>query len=219
MNNLPSRSLILPLFSLSAVVFPGEAVALHIFEERYKEMMNNCLSPDGLARHPDSFGIVLARKGGLASVGCSVSIEKIVGRYDDGRMDIITRGTRRFRRGSILTAKSYQEIEVQFFDDINTEETVTLSETAIALHLKLVELAKGEPYTFTPAPPGKLAFQLAHNCGLELDQRQHLLELRSEQERLTLLVEHYRRIIPAASKNEILKAQVRLNGHIPTLLA
>src|SRR5947209_19237850 len=81
---------LLPLFPLELVLFPGMALPLHIFEPRYKEMIGECLE------HDSAFGIVRAVEDGVAHVGCSAEVVTVVKRYDDGRLDIVTRGLRRF---------------------------------------------------------------------------------------------------------------------------
>ncbi|HEY3841532.1 MAG TPA: LON peptidase substrate-binding domain-containing protein, partial [Bryobacteraceae bacterium] len=99
-------SALLPLFPLQLVVFPRIQVPLHIFEERYKEMVG-----DSIAQSTE-FGIVLAKDAGIVSSGCTVAVEKVLTRYPDGRMDILTRGRRRFDILSIDQEKSYLRGEV-----------------------------------------------------------------------------------------------------------
>src|SRR3989304_590517 len=105
------QSSLLPLFPLEAVTFPGIALPLHIFEERYKQMVGEAIGAGS------EFGIVLARGEGIVNSGCTVVVEQVVHRYDDGRMDIITRGRRRFEILSLNDEQAYLRGEVQFFDD------------------------------------------------------------------------------------------------------
>ena len=102
---------LLPLFPLQLVVFPGSAVPLHIFEERYKEMVG-----EAEARSSE-FGIVLVKDGGIANAGCTVVVEKVLRRYPDGRFDLIARGQRRFEIMSLDQEKDYLRGEVEFFAD------------------------------------------------------------------------------------------------------
>ncbi len=83
-------SRLLPLFPLQLVAFPGTAVPLHIFEDRYKTMVGDC------ERSGAEFGIVLAKDGGIVNAGCTVVVETVLERYPDGRFDVLTRGRRRF---------------------------------------------------------------------------------------------------------------------------
>jgi Lon protease-like protein len=81
---------LLPLFPLQVVVFPRTQLPLHIFEERYKRMVGDAI------REQSEFGIVLAKEDGIVNAGCTVTVDKVLKTYADGRMDIITRGRRRF---------------------------------------------------------------------------------------------------------------------------
>ena len=87
-GTMPTR--LIPLFPLQVVVFPRTRLPLHIFEERYKEMVGDAI------RDESEFGIVLAKDEGIVNAGCTVMVEKVLEMYPDGRMDILTRGQRRF---------------------------------------------------------------------------------------------------------------------------
>src|SRR5690348_1492316 len=102
---------LIPVFPLQVVVFPRTPLPLHIFEERYKEMVGNAI------RDNSEFGIVLAREDGIVNAGCTVVVEKLTQMYSDGRMDILTRGKRRFEIESLNEEKDFLQAQVQFFDD------------------------------------------------------------------------------------------------------
>src|ERR1051326_7329839 len=114
-GTMPSR--LIPLFPLQVVVFPRTQLPLHIFEERYKEMVGNAIQDHS------EFGIVLAKDDGIVNAGCTVMVEKVLERYPDGRMDIVTRGQRRFEILSLNEEKDYLQGEVTFFDDEDLEAT------------------------------------------------------------------------------------------------
>ena len=99
------------LFPLNVVLFPGELLPLHIFEPRYRRMVRECL--DAKAH----FGMLLALPNGVAHVGCSAEILEVTKRYDDGRMDILAQGKRRFEIQSLNEDKSFLQGEVTFFDE------------------------------------------------------------------------------------------------------
>src|ERR1051325_11969144 len=101
----------LPLFPLQVVVFPRTRLPLHIFEERYKEMVGNAI------RDESEFGMVLAKEDGIVNAGCTVVVEKVLQMYPDGRLDILTRGQRRFEIQRLEQEKAYLQAEVEFFDD------------------------------------------------------------------------------------------------------
>src|SRR5262245_51929210 len=88
--NQPVDELLLPLFPLDVVLYPGQPLPLHIFEDRYKEMIGECLDSKS------EFGVVRLKDNAIPNVGCTATITNVVKRYDDGRLDIETTGLRRF---------------------------------------------------------------------------------------------------------------------------
>src|SRR5947209_325518 len=116
-HNSTMASRLIPLFPLQLVVFPRTHLPLHIFEDRYKEMVGNAI------RDSSEFGIVLAKEEGIVNAGCTVAIEKVLQMYSDGRMDIMTRGQRRFEIESLNEEKDYLQAVVSFFDDEDFEPT------------------------------------------------------------------------------------------------
>src|SRR4029077_3381687 len=102
---------LLPLFPLRVVVFPRTPLPLHIFEDRYKEMVGEAV------RGNSEFGIVLAKEDGIVNAGCTVAVEKVVKTYPDGRMDILTRGIRRFEIVGLNEDRKYLRGELEFFED------------------------------------------------------------------------------------------------------
>src|SRR5580704_8217678 len=107
------ESLLLPLFPLELVLFPGQILALHIFEDRYKEMIGECLE------NQTEFGIVLAgeKDNSIANQGCTAVVTSVTRRYDDGRMDIEAGGRRRFEVLFLDQERSFLRAAAQFFDD------------------------------------------------------------------------------------------------------
>src|ERR1035437_735986 len=108
-GTMPKR--LIPLFPLQLVVFPRTHIPLHIFEDRYKEMVGEAI------RDGSEFGIVLSKEDRILNAGCTVMVEKVLEMYPDGRMDILTRGQRRFEIVSLNEEKEYLQGEVEFFDD------------------------------------------------------------------------------------------------------
>src|SRR5512140_2626173 len=100
---------LIPIFPLQVVIFPRTHLPLHIFEDRYKEMVGEAI------RDRSEFGIVLARERGIVNAGCTVVVDKVLNMHPDGRMDIVTRGQRRFEITSLDQEKDYLRAEVEFF--------------------------------------------------------------------------------------------------------
>ena len=185
---------LLPLFPLSLVLFPSTNLMLHIFEERYKEMIQDCL------QNRWEFGILLAYGGSIKNIGCTASISEVIHRYSDGRMDILVRGRRRFEISSLNQEKSYLRGKPQFFEDNETEPPAEeLRQQVIRLYGRLMELLELEdPSSKKPPPePGgqQLSFQIMAELRADLGRKQSLLELRSERERLLRVVSYLQQLI------------------------
>jgi Lon protease-like protein len=173
---------LLPLFPLPLVLLPSTAVPLHIFEDRYKQMMGELELSRG------EFGMVLASEDGILSIGCTAVIERVLTRYPDGRMDLIVVGRRRFQIESLNEDKPYLQAQVEIFDDA-PDELVSddLRERAIAATAKLRAVETPDVVVEPVAGSPHISFQLAQFIK-DLDKRQTVLSMRSEAERLRFLV-------------------------------
>jgi Lon protease-like protein len=198
---------LLPIFPLSLVLLPGMPLPLHIFEERYKEMMADVIPQES------EFGIVLAKDEGIVNVGCTAVVQKVLERYPDGRLDLIAMGLRRFEIEALDEDKSYLRASVGFFDDEEEQRPSSqLLLKAQAVYQKLLALEKPDIAVEPDFDSSRLSFQLAQYI-LDVDKRQALLTLRSEIERLEYLI----RIVPdyVFQREQIALAQrvAPLNGH------
>jgi len=178
-----------PLFPLGIVALPGELVPLHIFEERYKTMMNECLSEE------KEFGIVWLSDDGLRETGCACAIERVLERMEDGRMNILTRGTRPFRVVERQSELAYPAGVVEFLEDRDEPVEQELAEQAHQAYADLVRRATdNEPEADALAEMG--AYAMAATVDFGPDAKQGLLDLRSENARLRLVT----RLFHAATK-------------------
>jgi Lon protease-like protein len=169
----------IPLFPLNVVLLPGAPLPLHIFEERYKQMVNECLEQES------EFGMVLADESGTRRVGCTARIVELVERYEDGRMLILVEGSRRFKLNNILTGKPYYMGEIEYLEEEPEEDVNTLAEECIALLERVVEAATEGSVGIEIEPPYRnLSFAIAGRVEFDLETRQQILELTSEKERL-----------------------------------
>ncbi|ACF12727.1 peptidase S16 lon domain protein [Chloroherpeton thalassium ATCC 35110] len=217
-----SQKHIIPLFPLPLVVCPDEKLPLHIFEERYKAMIAYCLGTETVenekGRGEGIFGVSLAYNNKLYSVGCAVKIEEIVKKYDDGRMDIVTVGLKRYRMLELDKESSYIRAEIEYFGDEEADPAdVIQRERAIAMHSRLSELVKGQPQQDVFSFNGDVSFKIAHSAGLDVLQKQKILEMTSENARLQALIAHFEKVIPDIEKAEEIKRRVLSNGHFKNL--
>jgi Lon protease-like protein len=180
-------SRLLPLFPLQLVAFPGSVIPLHIFEDRYKEMVGEAEATG------TEFGIVLSKDGGIVNAGCTVVVEAVPERFPDGRFNVVTRGKRRFALLSLDEEKEYLRGEVEYFDD---EDWVPASEAlrneALAAYWRIRRALAGtgdDPGVSEPdAGHPQLSFQLAPIVD-DLDFQNMMLRSRSESARLQQFIE------------------------------
>jgi Lon protease-like protein len=184
----------IPLFPLDVVLFPGASLPLHIFEERYKEMIGLCLADES------SFGVVRAQQDGLAVIGCTASILRVLHEYEDGRLDILCRGDTRFEIESLEESRSFLEAEVNFFEDEGATASRQQREACAALHFETLELAGIEVVTMHVSLDGPISFALASALPTDLGFKQQLLAIRSDAERTDRLREFYETVLPQLRK-------------------
>jgi ATP-dependent Lon protease len=180
--------ILLPLFPLEVVLLPEEPLPLHIFEERYKQMIGECLEAKSAGSAAQQFGVVLAKDQEMRSVGCSARIINLTRKYEDGRMDILAVGTRRFEVLLTDEEKPYLRAEVDFFDDDTGADTAGDQEAQTAIDLfraAMQRLRKSPDMSIHLPPPYRyLSFRIAAPLPLDLDFKQRLLSIRNETERL-----------------------------------
>jgi Lon protease-like protein len=200
----------IPLFPLNVVLMPGTPMPLHIFEERYKQMVNECLESGS------EFGMVLADESGTRKVGCTARIVELVRRYEDGRILIMVEGSRRFRLNGIMTGKPYYVGEVEYMEDDAPEEDVTaLAEECVALLERVVEVATGGSVDIEVEPPYRnLSFAIAGRIDFELDTRQEVLELTTEKERLTKVKALLEEATVRLERERRAQKLAQANGHV-----
>jgi Lon protease-like protein len=185
---MPSR--LIPLFPLRVVVFPRTPLPLHIFEDRYKEMVGDAI------RDNSEFGIVLVKDNGIVSSGCTVMVEKVIETYPDGRMDILTRGKRRFEIVTLNEEKEYLQGEVNFFDDDDfAPAPAELRDQALSNYQALSSLAVPREHSEPDLEDRQLSFQLAQELP-DLDFLNALLRQRSEIGRLKQLNHYLTEYVP-----------------------
>lgn len=197
----------IPLFPLDVVLFPGAPLPLHIFEERYREMFRVCMAQDM------EFGVVRAQEDGLAVVGCTASIGRIMHSYPDGRFDIMCKGERRFEIELLDDSLTYFQAEVDFLDDDGPEATRAEREQCAALHFEAVELSRLDlpmPHLDLDRP---IAFSLAATLPADLDFKQQLLAMRSDADRTHKLQEFYDVLLPQL-RTSAKTRKIPGNGHV-----
>ena len=203
----PLLSGLLPLFPLDVVLLPGTPLPLHIFEPRYKEMVSECLEGN------EVFGIVRAKEGGIAEIGCTAEIITVTKKYDDGRMDIVTQGRDRFEVMQIDHERSFVRAEVLYLQDDAATPSQAEKDQAWKLHGEIMTLAGAQPEDPAQIESQQLSFHLAGSLPLDLDFKQTLLAMKSEPERLQAIISFFEAILPSMRRSVHVRRKAGGNGH------
>src|SRR6202034_346659 len=196
-----------PLFPLALVALPGEEIRLHIFEQRYRTMIDECIAQER------EFGIVWLAEDELKDVGCACDVTSVLERMEDGRFNILARATRPFRLLERDNGLAYPAGTVEFvLDDEEDRDEVALL-AARETYAALVNAATDED----PDPDelaAMSAYAMAATIEFGLEARQRLLELRSENARLRLLTRLLRAAIRRLDFVDRAQARARSNGKV-----
>jgi len=205
---MPDRMLSdFPLFPLGLAALPHEYIPLHIFEQRYRTMFEECLE------RGSEFGIVWSVDEELKTVGCACTITEVLERMEDGRLNVLTRGTRPFRLIELQADRPYPSGLVEFLEDKDEEPDADAAEAARVAYATLVVQATDTELDADEVAV-RSAYEMAATVDFGLDAKQGLLDLRSENARLRLVT----RLFKAATKRldfvERAQARARSNGKV-----
>src|SRR4051794_13473237 len=202
----------IPIFPLGIVVFPGEDLNLHIFEPRYKQLITDCFA------EAKPFGIPTVLKNGLSERGTLVEVKEIVEVYEDGKLDIKTKGVSVFRILEIVKTipeKLYSGAIVNYPDNEEVKN-IRLLRTVVKSIRDLHAILKLNK-DFKKPDDELLSYDVAHHVGLSLEEEYELLGLYREDQRLEYLKRHLNKVLPVVNEMEVLKDRIKLNGHFKNL--
>lgn len=203
----------IPLFPLGVVLLPGTPLPLHIFEERYKIMIRECLDQD------KEFGIVFTDDKETRKKGCTARVIKVIKRYDDGRMDILARGERRFTIQDISDEKPYLQATVVYFDDAVEKRDEGLNQLVTGgIHLlEEVDGMTGKKGDYSSVPNLDLktaSFLIANSDGFTAEEKQIFLEMTSTRERIIKSVKSLKKIIERLKISQEIRKIIGGNGDL-----
>ena len=201
----------LPLFPLKAVLFPGSLLPLHIFEERYKTLINECIESGS------EFGINFVEGEKTDPIGCTASVKQVLKRYDDGRMDIVVEGNLRYTLKQLVENEApYFVGEVSFFDDNQEEVNKSLRLQVVEMYEQFTDVVFNAtaPSASTRESDERISFFLVQKSGLELKERQNFLSVRSENERLAVLKRHFEAMLPLIASRDKYERLVVNDGYL-----
>ncbi|WP_299757732.1 LON peptidase substrate-binding domain-containing protein [uncultured Pontibacter sp.] len=202
----------LPLFPLNIVVFPEEKLNLHIFEPRYKQLVLDCVESGS------TFGIPTYIQNGVGLYGTEVELLHVEKKYDNGEMDIRTKGLHIFKMlqfDKLAPNRLYAGGEVELVENKFDEDIITKLKIRELLEKLYDTLGLGNLYLELPEDFN--SYDIAHQLGLNTEQEYALLQLLSEKERQEVILLHLQQLLPILLETEKLKERVRLNGHFKNL--
>ncbi len=181
---------------------------LHIFEERYKEMMAECIT----ARVP--FGVVRAQREGLAVVGCTAEVLRVLYQYPDGRFDVLTQGRERFEIEQLDNSSAYLQAEIDLLPDVGAPAPRAAREECVALHFEALELLGAIEPNLSLNLDEPVSFLLASTMPADLSFQQQLLTIPSDAERTEHLLAYYRNMLPKLRRGIQASRRASGNGHV-----
>lgn len=207
--SIPNR---LGLFFLETTLYPGEKKFLHVFERSYRKLVDNCLASHGL------FVIIWEEDNKVKEIGSIARVKRVLARYEGGELDIEVEGIRRVKVYMIDETAFYRQGYLDPYNDTVEAEASSEGERLIAQHIKLLEIigANINPQYYQSSHP--LSWLIGRNCGLSLPQRQNLLEMQSETDRVMFLIDYLSEFIPKVERNARKQMHIMSNGHAKDFL-
>jgi uncharacterized protein len=207
----------IPIFPLSIVVYPGEQLNLHIFEPRYKQLIADCHK----AKKP--FGIPAVIDDKVQEAGSLVEVRELSKMYDNGEMDIKTKGLNVFRILEVIkeipdklysgAIVNYPENKEQGNPEVMRKIVAEIRELHKLLKVDKDPIAIG----FKREDSSLVSYEVAHHVGMSLQEEYELLNLLEERQRQEYLKRHLKKVIPMLNGMEQLKEKIKLNGHFKNL--
>ncbi|MEO6696346.1 MAG: LON peptidase substrate-binding domain-containing protein [Ignavibacteria bacterium] len=211
-----SDIVIIPLFPLNVVLFPDSKLPLYIFEERYKKMINECMNTESV------FGMNLFTDKKMFMTGCSASVHSLLSKAGSGEMNIVALGKERYRvishqpgADGFFTGKiEYFEKENSYFDKSKRDECVLLYNQLVQAvykdSIEKIDLADSKWI----GTDKSVSFFVAEKSGLDLNRKQHLLEIENEDERIDYILEYFKEIMPEINETNRINEIIRNDGYI-----
>jgi len=195
------------IFALPTVLVPGERMPLHIFEDRYKQLIAECLDEDG------EFLLLYADEGGTRELGCAARVESVIDQFDDGRMNIVVEGTEVLKVVEITRGRPYT---TAMADD--AEEDLSVSDETqpvLDLYRRIAAAGGGDPEEDLATAGWPLSYTIMARVDFPADEKQRVLELREESARLMAIIELLARGLQALQQIEQVRRRAQSNGKVP----
>lgn len=202
----------IPIFPLGIVAYPGEQLNLHIFEPRYRQLIEECVATK------KNFGIPTVLDNKLTEMGTLMQVIEITNRYPDGKMDIKLEGVQTFKILEIikeLPDKLYSGAIVTY-PKSSAKGSVHLMKKILA-SIRQLHQSLNVTKDFKKPDGELLSYDVAHHAGMTLEEEYYLLELEEELHRQEFLKRHLAKVMPVMAEMDLLKGKIKLNGHFKDL--
>jgi Lon protease-like protein len=202
----------IPIFPLGIVAYPGEQLNLHIFEPRYRQLIEECLATK------KNFGIPTVLDNKLTEMGTLMQVIEITNRYPDGKMDIKLEGIQTFKILEII-----KELPDKLYSGAIVTYPKSSAKGSVHLMKKILEGIRQLHQSLNVTkdfikPDGELlSYDVAHHAGMSLEEEYYLLELEEELHRQEFLKRHLAKVMPVMAEMDLLKGKIKLNGHFKDL--
>lgn len=211
-QSVNSMTNFIPIFPLAIVVYPGEEINLHIFEPRYKQLIKECIT----SKKP--FGIVAVTEHTMNELGTLVEITELSKTYDNGEMDIKTKGQKIFRILEVIKEipdKMYSGAIVNYPKNVERGHRLVMQK--IIKSIKALHTLLKADKQFKKSDDDLWSYDVAHHAGLTLQEEYDILGLMNELQRQEYLKRHLAKVLPVVEEMEMLKEKIKLNGHFKNL--
>lgn len=203
----------IPIFPLDIVVYPTEPLHLHIFEPKYKQLINDCI------RENKPFGLPVVIDKKVQEFGTLLEVTELSKEYERGEMDIKTKGSKVFKVLEVIKDvpdKLYSGAIVTYPTNILEQDSGQLPELVLKEVKRLYKLLNVEE-KFPNGDQSTISYQIAHYLGMKQEQEYEMLKLFTETQRLEYIRRHLNEIVPVIKELEEVKARIQRNGHFRNL--
>ncbi len=197
----------LGLFPLGLVLLPTERVPLHVFEDRYRELIGECLERD------EEFGLVYAEEDGISDVGTRAAVVEVLERFPDGRLNVLVEGRRRFRLLELTRGRSFHTGRVEPLEDVPDPVDEAVVGRALELFRRLREVAEST-VDVPEADDPQLSYALAGRVELAVEAKLELLAEQSEAVRLRRVVELLQGALEVLERRRLAAERASGNGRV-----
>jgi len=195
------------IFALPTVLVPGERMPLHVFEERYKQLISECLDLDR------DFLLLYADEGGTRELGCAARVEQVLERFEDGRLNIMVEGTEVLRVVEMPRGQAYTTAMADTADEDLSDGDET--EPAMELFRQIASAGGGDPEEDLTASGQPLSYAIMARVDFPAEEKQRVLELRTESSRLSAIIDLLARGLQALAQIEQIRERAQTNGKVP----